>query len=161
MKAGGSLGFFYKHNYKWSENVATQIDMMFRYRTTKLENHNTGETGTFNYFGIDLPVYFIQQGELDNGSFFAGAGPFASFGLSNRYNSTHRRVDLYKNDQTDDNTIMKRWDFGVGIIIGYEMISGLQFNFSYQMGFRNLMSNGFENINMNSQLVGLGVGYRF
>jgi hypothetical protein len=36
MRAGGSAGFFYK--YALTENIGAQADMMFRYRSSGIEN---------------------------------------------------------------------------------------------------------------------------
>jgi len=154
-KTGCSAGFFYK--YKWHESKALQTDVMFRYRTSKINNNDTDEIANYRYYGVELPLYFLQQVEIDNSIFYAGIGPFASFGLTGNYNSNHRQIDLYQKDKT----IMHRLDLGIGILIGYETKSRLQFNFNYQMGFRNIICNEIENVNMTSQMLSLGLGYRF
>jgi hypothetical protein len=159
MKAGGSAGFFYKYAYR--ENAAIQADMMFRYRSSVIKHQTTGETADYRYFGIELPVYALHQAEIDNQTVYFGVGAFASFGLQSRYKSNTQSIDLYKKDQSGDKSILHRWDFGIGFIIGYEMKCRLQINFNYQMGFRNLVDDGFENVNMISALGSLGVGYRF
>ena len=159
MNVGSSAGFFY--NYKWHGNRAAQADMMFRYRTSKLKNQDTDETADYRYFGIELPVYFMLHGEIDNQTIYLGMGPFASFGLFSRYQSAYRNVDVYKEDTIGDKEMMRRCDYGVGFIIGFELKCRLQINFNYQMGFRNLVSDGFAKVNMVSQLNSFGVGYRF
>jgi len=37
----------------------------------------------------------------------------------------------------------------------------MQFNFYYQLGFRNMLGDVFENVDMISQMFSLGVGCRF
>jgi hypothetical protein len=159
MKAGCSAGFFYKYAYR--ENAAVQADMMFRYRSSEIKNQITGETGDFSYFGIELPVYALRQAEIDNQILYFGIGAFASFGMFCRNKTADRSINPYKKDQIGDKSILHRWDFGVGFIIGYEMKCRLQINFNYQMGVRNLVDDGFENVNMISALGSLGVGHRF
>ena len=56
---------------------------------------------------------------------------------------------------------MRRWDFGASFVIGYETKYNMQFNFNCHLGFRNLIDEDFENAEMFSQLISLGVGYRF
>ena len=63
MKAGGSAGFFYKYTL---HNRAIETDIMFRYLTSEFKNRDTGETADYRYFGIELPVYFMLQAEIDN-----------------------------------------------------------------------------------------------
>ena len=159
MKAGGSAGFFYQ--YKWRESKALQADLMFRYRTSEIEKQTTGETAGYRYFGVELPLYSMLQAEIDDQRLYFGMGPFASFGMYSRFFSDNRNINLYKKDQSGDKSITHRWDFGVGFIIGFEMKYRLQFNFNYQMGVRNLVDEGFEGMDMISQLVSFGVGYRF
>jgi len=160
MKVGGSAGFFYKYALAL-HNRAIQTDILFRFLSSEFKNQSTGETADYRYFGIELPVYFMMQAEIDDQTLYLGIGPFASFGLSSYYQSPFRRIELYEEDPVSGKATMRRWDYGVGFIIGYEMKCRLQFNFNYQMGFRNMVGDGFENIDMISQLVSLGVGYRF
>jgi len=159
MKVGGSAGFFYK--YAHTENRAIQTDIMFRYLTSEFKNQSTGETADYRYFGIELPVYLMLQAEIDNQTLYLGMGPFTSFGISSYYKSTFRSIELYEEDPISGKATMNRWDYGVGFIIGYELKCRLQFNFNYHLGFRNMVGGGFEDMDMISQLVGLGVGYRF
>ena len=159
MKAGGSAGFFYKN--KWSENRAVQADLMFRYHASELKTLSTSETADYRYFGVELPVYFLMQADFDDRKLYLGMGPFASFGLFSQYKSGTRTINPYKKDPTGDRARINRWDFGVGFIIGYELKCNLQFNFNYQLGLRNLLDTGLEKVEMFTQLVSLGVGYRF
>ena len=159
MKAGGSAGFFYK--YKWREFRAVQADMFFRYRTSEVINQVTGETADYSYFGIEIPVYSLLQAEIDNRIFYVGLGPFASVGLYSRSHSNDRSINLYQKDPTYNKTPIHRWNFGAAFIIGYELKCRLQFNFNYQLGFRNMSGDVFENVDMISQAVCLGAGYRF
>ena len=83
MKAGGSAGFFFK--YAHTENRAIETDLMFRYCTSEFKNRDTGETADYRYFGIELPVYFMLQAEIDNQTLYLGLGPFVSFGFFSYY----------------------------------------------------------------------------
>jgi len=159
MKAGGSAGFFYKN--KWCENRAVEADLMFRYHTSELKNLSTNETADYRYFGIELPVYFMMQADIDDRKLYLGMGPFASFGLFSLYETETRRINLYKKDIASGRTSVRRWDFGAGIIIGYETKCNLQININYQLGLRNLLDTSLEKVEMFTQLVSFGIGYRF
>jgi hypothetical protein len=159
MRAGGSAGFFYKYAYR--DNLAVEADMMFRYRSSGIQNLTTNETADYRYITVELPVYFIHQGEIDRQSFYFGGGAFASYGLFSHYKSDVRRINPYKKDKTGSKPMMNRWDYGAAFIIGFETKCNLQINFNYQIGFNNLFDKSFEDIAMDAVLVGLGVGYRF
>jgi len=157
-KSGCSAGFFY--NYKFIENVAVQANMMLRYRASEIKNQTTGETADFYYLSVELPLYSLRQAEMDNSVLYFGFGASASYGLTARFQSEAQRINPYKRAQSGD-TMLRRWDFGIGFIIGYETKYNLQFNFNCQLGLRNLVNEGFENVEMLSQLISLGAGYRF
>jgi len=159
MKAGGSAGFFYK--YAYLENRAVEADMIFHFRTSKLKNETTAETANYHYFGIELPLYALVQADIDNRKLYFGLGPLVSFGLFSHNETETRRINLYKKDPTGDRPTIRRWNFGAGFIIGYETKNRLQFNFNFQMGLRNMFDASYENVELFSGLVSLGVGYRF
>jgi len=156
---GGAAGFFY--NYTYRENAAIQADVMFRYRSSKMEYQTTGETTDFSYFGIDLPVYLLRQAVIDDQKLYFGVGPFASYGFRSRFKSDAHEIDPYKTDPAAGDAMLRRLDLGFALIIGYETRYRLQFNFNYQLGLRNILQDGFENASMISQLISLGAGYRF
>ena len=151
MQTGGSAGIFFK--YKWHEYRVIQTELMFSFRTSEVKNQNTGETADYRYFGIELPLYSMLQIETGDQKIYAGFGGFVSVGL---YSNCHN-INLYRKSEL----AMRRWDFGTAVTIGYEMKNRLQFNINSKIGLRNLVSNGFDNKNMLSLMVGLGVGYRF
>ena len=159
MKAGGSAGLFCK--YKWREYRVLQMDMMFRYRTSEVKNQSIGETADYRYFGIELPLYSMLQAEFDNQIIYVGLGPFASVGLCSHSHSNDRCINHYRKDPANNKSPVRRFDFGVGFMIGYELKYRMQFNFNYQLGFRNMLGDVFENVDMISQMFSLGVGYRF
>jgi hypothetical protein len=158
-RAGVSAGLFYKYAYR--ENAAIQADIMFRHRTSEIKNQTTGETADYTYFGVELPVYSLRQAEIDNQLLYFGIGAFASFGCFSRYQTDTRHINPYKEGRSGNQPVIRRWDFGAVLIIGYELPCRLQFNLNWQMGLHNMVNNGFENVEMISALVGISVGYLF
>lgn len=159
MKAGALLGYFYK--YRIREGVAIEADMMFHYLASEIKDLNTGHKADYRYVGMEMPVYGIIQVELENSTVYLGFGPFASVGYLSRYEAGNRNIDPYKKNKISDKAMMRRWDFGVGFMVGYELGFGLQFSVNYQLGFRNMLSDGSDKTTMNLQMFGAGVGYRF
>ncbi len=60
---------------------------------------------------------------------------------------------------------MKRWDFGLGLLLGYEFDNGIQVNAGYQIGLVNQVDDlsglkdvisGTDDAKMKTQTVNLG-----
>ena len=77
-------------------------------------------------------------------------------------------IDLYK--KIAGETAMNRWDFGLGLLLGYEFDNGFQINAGYQIGLINQADDlaalsdfitGSNDAKMRTQTVNVGIGYRF
>ncbi len=56
---------------------------------------------------------------------------------------------------------MERFDFGAGVMLGYEFSNGVQINAAYKIGFLNMVGFASSNVGMRNETISLGVGYRF
>ena len=161
MGMGFSTGFFVKLE---SDKLALQTELLLQHRTSSLKVLilNTD----YKYWGLELPVYLMGQVAIGSGKFFIGAGPYAGYGLDatispgnfdlyNDYDIRILGIDLFKG------TVMKRWDFGLGAIAGYELDGGFIINVSYQAGFVDLQHAVSSLMNMKNQTVSFGLGYKF
>lgn len=157
---GASLGGFMK--VELTENFAIQPELMFHFKNSEMEVKATGEKTDYQYFGTEIPIYFVGQTVIGNGKFYIGVGPYVGFGFDAKYKvSGADNIDLYKKDKQTDKAAMQRWDLGAGAMIGYELVSGIQINVGYKMGFINALDAGKDNSKMRNQTISLGLGYRF
>jgi opacity protein-like surface antigen len=159
MKAGPNLGGFMKIDLH--ENFAIQPELSFFYRTSKIKKEGA-KNDNFKQWGMAIPVYAIGQTELGNGRFYGGVGPFIGFGFdAKRKVENGKKIDLYKKVNGDKE--MKRWDFGFGALLGYELSNKLQINAAYQVGVINQVDRlkDKDDAKLRSQVVSLGLGYRF
>ena len=148
MKAGASVSSFV--NFEFSEWFSLQPEIGFHYRNSEFKG--TGKKNDMEYWGADLLVYSTGQMTFNNGGkIYLGLGPYVGYGFSLK--NTSDDINLYKEDQ------MKRFDFGAALLLGYEFRFGLQVNASYKTGFLDLTDKALGK--MRTQVVGLGVGYRF
>ena len=151
---GGTFGGFVKIDL--AKNFAIQEDILFSYSSSKLTQK--GLEDTYEYFGVEVPIYFMGQwGLASGGRFYAGVGPYLGVGFQAKLKDSD--IDLYKKYDGND-PFMKRINFGGAAQIGYELPNGLQFNASYRIG-ANALDAGKDDSKMNPQTVLLGVGYRF
>jgi hypothetical protein len=154
-KAGFSAGLLYR--YGWRENRALEADMILRYSDLNMKDKTTGESADYRYFGVEIPAYHIMYADIDENILYMGIGQFVSYGLFKRYRSGQNGKKQFPTAKDE----IYRWNLGLALIVGYETKSRLQFFFNYNMGFLNMVEPEFENINMLTQLISLGVGYRF
>ena len=156
MKGGISAGFFLKFDI--TKYIALQYDLLFHYKTTEIEFTRTGTTSDCKYMGFEMPLYAIGQINMGNGKAFVGVGPYVGLGLSLKGQSGD--MNLYKKNELTDFPSMNRWDFGGGVICGYEFNKLLTISASYQHGFLNMVKNG-NDIAIKNQTLSIGVGIRF
>lgn len=155
MKIGASLGGFMK--VEFSENFAIQPELLFHYKASEMEMGNSKTD--FEYWGAEIPVYAIGQMRMGAGKGFVGVGPYVGFGFDAKYKEGD--IDLYEKSKTTDKAYLNRWDFGAGIMLGYEFDSGWTINASYKMGFLDMLDEMKDDATMRNQTLSLGVGYKF
>lgn len=144
--------------------------------TNKLKNE---EKTTINYLQIPLNIVYHKSVKL--GSFFIGAGPFASIALNGRYKGyaeysmvTNQNEVIYRNNfdrkiiigkepqQMEDYTQfsdIKRMDFGVTALTGFTFTNGLLLSINYDLGLTNIRADNYDNIK--TRVLGISVGYNF
>ena len=151
---GGTFGGFIKIDL--SENFAIQEDILFSYSSSKLKQNRIEDT--YEYFGIEVPIYFMGQWKTASGGrFYGGAGPYFGIGIQAKLKDSD--IDLYKK-QDGNEPFLKRVNFGAATQVGYELPNGLLFNASYKIGL-NALDAGKDDSKMLPQTVSLGLGYRF
>jgi len=157
MKAGPNLGGFMKIDLH--ENFAIQPELSFFYRTSKIKKEGA-KNDNFEQWGMQIPIYAIGQTNLGNGRFYGGVGPFVGLGFdAKRKIKNADNIDLYK--KVDGDKEMNRWDFGFGALLGYELNNKFQINATYQVGVTNQLDRLKDDAKLRSQVVSLGLGYRF
>ena len=153
MGIGFSTGVFLKIE---SNHFAIQYELLLHYKTSELK----GLTQTdYKQWALELPIYLMGQIHTGSGKILIGGGPFVGFGLDAIQDPG--KVDLYKKGQTTDKSIMRRWDFGPGAILGYEFKNGISINSVYQIGLINRLSAEKDIMSMKNQTISLGIGYTF
>ena len=156
MGLGASAGLFLKLE---SCHFALQYELLYRYRACELKN-NVAQTQTdYRYWGLELPIYLMGQINTGSGKFFIGAGPYVSLGLDAKRDPGN--VDLYKKDKTSEKSIMRRWDFGLSPILGYEFNNGISMNGTFHAGFINQMNAEKDVMTLKNRMVSFGIGYKF
>jgi len=139
---------------------ALQYELLIRYRSSGMEDTVMQTKTNYKYWGLELPIYVMGQIRTKAGKIFIGAGPYVGFGIDAKQDPGN--VNLYRKDKTTGKTIMHRWDFGIGTMLGFELNNGISINAGcYQGGLINVLSAEKHNKSMKNQVVNFGIGYKF
>jgi hypothetical protein len=156
---GATVGGYTKIGF--GEHFALQPEVLLHYKNSVMETEATGQETDFQYFGVEIPLYAVYQTNLKKGKGFLGVGPYLGFGIDARYKADGTdNLNLYKK-YGGNKSAMQRWDFGAGIMLGYEFSSRLQITATYKIGFIDALNAGKDNATLLPQTVSLGLGYRF
>lgn len=129
---------------------------------------------------IEVPVHLVYKPQFGIGNLLVGAGPYAGYGTGGKWEAEGQIVVgdivlsesygevIFKNDVSDGEfgnyLYGKPWDYGTNILIGYEFLSGLAFQFNAQIGVANLkpkVGGTTRDGSMRNKGYGISVGYRF
>ena len=156
MKPGGSVGIFMKLE---SKSFAFHYELWLRYKTFEMKNAEIQTNTDYQYWSLELPIYFMGQVNAGAGKIFMGAGPYVSLGLDGKQDPDN--IDVFFKNATTGKPIMQRWDFGLGAIAGYEFNNGITVFSGYQVGLINAMNFENDNTSFKNQTISFGIGYRF
>ncbi|RKO69078.1 PorT family protein [Sphingobacterium puteale] len=107
---------------------------------------------------LDIPVNAVAKFPTTSGNFFVGAGPYVGFGLSGKYKGEDNQ-SKFENDikfGSEAGNDLKRTDFGVNFLAGYQLSNGFQINAGYGLGLTNLSPNGGS---IKNRVWSIGIGF--
>lgn len=110
------------------------------------------------YLEVPVNVVFHMNGV------YVGAGPYAAFGLSGKEKYTDssnpsNNVDKdvkFGSSNTDD---LKRTDFGLNVLAGYQLTNGVNFGVGYGLGLSNHSND--NTVTAKNKVFSISVGYSF
>ena len=152
---GLSVGGYTK--IQFGNRIGFQPEILLHYKNSKMEVENIERD--FQYFGVEMPLYLSVKATEN---LFINVGPYVGVGFDARLKEgpgtrpVHEFYKEYGNNDSD----WHRWDFGAGVMLGWEFNSGLQVTAGYKIGFINPMREP-GNATMLNQTINLGLGFRF
>ena len=117
---------------------------------------------------IEIPLNIIGKFDAAPGHFLLGAGPYVAYALSAK-NKGHFQVDGPgtsedisqptdgKIDFGDGEDEMKRVDYGVNMLAGYEFLNGRFFSLGYGLGLNDL--SNVEGETAKHRVINLSIGF--
>jgi hypothetical protein len=112
---------------------------------------------------LDIPVNLVAKLPTgDSGNFFIGAGPYVGFGLSGKRKGElgegNVKIERDLNFGSNENDDLKRTDFGINFLAGYQLTNGFQINAGYGLGLTNLAPASGDMAKNRIWSVGIGFG---
>ncbi|KAA6344138.1 hypothetical protein EZS27_008220 [termite gut metagenome] len=160
MKPGGSVGGLVK--IAFTKGFAMQPEIIVHYKESERWDKTMNTTSDYQYWGVEIPVYYMGQITMGAGKWLIGAGPYVAFGINAQRRFTGgETVDLYQKDAMTGDAAMQRWDFGAGIFAGYEWRNSFTITGGYQLGFLDMLDAGRKTADMNNQTLYVGIEWKF
>ena len=157
-KTGITAGLF--TDISLSNNLSFQPALNFVQKGFKMEQDDVKDNLSYNY--LELPLNFVYSTQKSLG-FFIGAGPSIAYGLSGKekYMDSQNSEDTKVNFGSGENDI-KPFDYGVNVLAGYKLATGMLFSVNYNLGLSNIQ-NGSSNETgtVKNKYFGFKIGYSF
>jgi len=117
---------------------------------------------TTNIMYLEIPVNAVYK--ISN--FYVGAGPYAAFAISGKDKWTVSGDGESESDDekltfgSGDDADYKRGDFGVNILAGYQLNSGINIGINYGLGLSNIIP-GSADYKTKNRVFSVSVGFLF
>lgn len=111
---------------------------------------------TINFSYLELPVNLLANFAAGTGKAFFGAGPYAAYALSGNAKSGDLKEDA---EFGSDEGQVKRMEFGVNFLGGYQLNNGLNLHVGYGLGLSNLENS--SNSSTKNKVFSVGLGFNF
>jgi len=121
---------------------------------------------TYSY--LQLPVNVLYNIHVGAGKFFVGGGPYLAYGLSGKGKGTTTVTQNGATTTNDENYTLtfgstdndvKRFDFGLGALGGFQLNNGVSINVGYQRGLTNIENTSTNTVKNNVITVSLGYAF--
>jgi len=160
-KAGFTVGIV--ANVPIAEHIAFMPSLNFTQKGTRDESTQSGTdvTSKINLNYIELPLNVVYQTTMSSGSFFAGAGPSLSYGISGKASVKASGQELsdkvhFGNSDEDD---FKAFDFGINILAGYQSNQNIFIALNYNAGLSNILPGSPSDVTLKNGYFGIRIGY--
>lgn len=120
---------------------------------------------------LEIPVNLLANFKAGEGKFFVGAGPYYAFGVAGKEKGSYSvATSSLSNSQSIDRNIkygdkddadLKRGDFGLNFLAGYQLKNGLSLQAGYGLGLSNVMNNDGQDFTGKNRVFSVGLGYSF
>jgi hypothetical protein len=142
----------------FSPRFSFRPELLLSGKGTDLDGNLNGTPGTakFRPFYIEVPLNVVFTHDFPDGiHFYAGAGPSVGFGVFGKAKYENLSDDVFQDSG------FKRLDFGINLLAGIELNSGVTFGVNFTPGLANIYGQDLEGIDVNwtNRVFAFSVGY--
>lgn len=141
----GAMGGVFAQMYL-GKNACFQPELLMVGKGMKENNQNYSYRTDLTY--LELSLNLLYKPATPKGSFFIGGGPAPAFYIG-------------ENVFYSSGSAIKKFDFGINFLAGYELPIGFSINLHYTHGLTNISSDNTLIPVMKNRCFGLSVGYTF
>lgn len=148
------------------EFISLQPGLTLSGKGYQLKGDEDGESFTdkTNVMYLEIPVNVVAGFAAGPGKVFVGAGPYYGIALSgkNKWEISYEgetesgEEDIEFGSEAEQ---MKRGDFGVNLLAGYQLTNGLNLHLGYGLGLGNLSNT--EGVSIKNRVFSVGIGFSF
>lgn len=145
-----------------AQNFAFRPELLLTGKGANMEaeDPNTGDPfeAKFRPFYLEVPLNFVYAHEFPTGMrFYGGAGPSISYGIFGKIKGGEQEDDFFQ-----DNAF-KKLDFGINLLAGIELNSGLTLGVNFTPGMANISDAEVEDydIKWTNSVFSFSIGYMF
>lgn len=151
-----------------------QPGLIYTTKGAQKDENNIKTSASISY--VELPVNVLLKFGIGSGKLLVGAGPYAAYGITGNHktemgSTTTELKANFTNTITAADFLngnfynVRRWDYGVNALAGYEFAGGFNFHLNAQLGLKE-MNPEIEAVTTDKSSakhfgVGLSVGYKF
>jgi hypothetical protein len=108
---------------------------------------------------LEVPVNLMLNLKTGNsGKVFVGAGPYYAFGLSANAKVGNEKEDITFGSDEDN---IRRGEFGLNFLGGYQLNNGLNFHLNYGLGISSVIPDQEFDVKFKNRVFSFGVGFMF
>jgi len=141
--------------------ISIQPGLFYTGKGFKLSDSDESGSAQLSLRYLQVPVNFVYHVPVVVGNIYFGAGPFAAFGLSGKTKATSGGTSI-EQDVTfgDGEEDVKRTEFGLQGIAGFQLKGGFLVGLNYDLGLTNIANTNQEG-KLKNRVFGVSVGFTF
>jgi hypothetical protein len=152
---GFHAGFFYRK--KINDNLLFQPELLFSMRGGRIKDVDSNIVAVLSYVEIPIQVLYNEK------KFFAGGGPYFSFGVVGRFKSGGAARDAYSPTESFERTL-KRFEYGLSLLTGYQLNKKIFAVLHYSPALRNIYQgdgSAPKSVKATTTVIAIGLGLIF
>ncbi len=110
-----------------------------------------GGNGSVSLNYLELPIHFLYHYPVGPGNVYGGLGPYFAYGVGGK------EGDI--SSFGDSNGGFKRFDAGLGFMLGYKLSMGVSLDIGYELGLANI-EYADEDVKGHNRVFSINLGYQ-